>query len=77
MVLELPETSLGRMRAEPPASPALGHTLGGWASPTGLQCPGGSMSPGCAHPPESSHPLSAASPPCGWLKDSPPSSARS
>lgn len=38
---ELPETSLGRMRAEPPASAALGYTLRGRASPTGLQRPGG------------------------------------
>lgn len=38
---ELPETSLRQMRAEPPASAALGYTLRGWASHTGLQCPGG------------------------------------
>lgn len=38
---ELPETSLRQMRAEPPASAALGYTLRGWASHTGLQRPGG------------------------------------
>lgn len=65
---ELPETSLRWMRAEPPASAALGYTLGGRASPTGLQRPGGSMPPGCAQPPESLHPLSTALPPCGWLR---------